>query len=259
MLHYITSGSPERPTVCFLHGFMGSAADWAPITQALSDDAHCLLVDLPGHGQSVGRPAHEYSMEGATQAVADVLDDAGVQDCTLVGYSMGGRVSLYFSIFHPDRVHRLVLESASPGLTSSVDRLARRELDAERARQIQADLPAFLQEWYRMPLFYSLSTYGLVESMIETRSQNDPDELARALVGLSVGAQPSLWERLGDLDIPLLMLAGALDTKYVQMVRHMALSLRRSETLIVPDAGHNIHAERPQAFIAHLVHFLSRS
>lgn len=257
MLHYEISGSFEYPATCFLHGFMGSGDDWSQITQALGDESFSICVDLPGHGKSVGRPSYEYTMEGATQALADVLDDAGIRTCDLVGYSMGGRVALYFAIHHPERVNSLILESASPGLTASKDRDARRLIDAERADSIRQDYLAFLAEWYRMPLFASLERYDLVESMISRRAANDPEEIARALEGLSVGAQPSLWERLVDMDIPTLTYAGELDEKYVKITRHMAVGSRRMKTVIVPEAGHCIHAERPQAFVSHLVHFLS--
>lgn len=259
MLHYETSGSADGPPVCFLHGFMGSTRDWTPITDALYEDAYCIRVDLPGHGRSLNRPRHEYTMEGATQALADVLDDAGVHACNLVGYSMGGRAALYFATHHPGRVRTLVLESASPGLTSKADRSARRTVDAERADSIRTDLLGFLAKWYRMPLFASLEQHGLVESMIDTRATNDSEEIARALEGLSVGAQPSLWERLEDLHIPALACTGELDSKYVEVVRHMAMGSHHMDTVIVPNAGHCVHAERPQAFLAHLVHFLSRN
>ncbi|PEN15306.1 2-succinyl-6-hydroxy-2,4-cyclohexadiene-1-carboxylate synthase [Longibacter salinarum] len=259
MLNYTTTGCTEKPVVCFLHGFMGDSSDWDEITDALSDDAHCIRVDLPGHGQSTGLPSYVYSMEGATQSLADVLDDAGIQDCHLVGYSMGGRVALYFAMNHPERVRSLVLESASPGLTSSADRDARLAVDKERSARIQNDLSGFLKEWYRMPLFKSLARYDLVESMITKRAKNDPDDLARALIGMSVGGQPSLWERLKEMDIPTLACTGALDDKYVKTTRYMAVGSRRMETVIVPDAGHNVHAERPQAFLSHLVYFLSRN
>jgi 2-succinyl-6-hydroxy-2,4-cyclohexadiene-1-carboxylate synthase len=259
MLHYTTTGSRDLAPTCFLHGFMGSSSDWDVITDALTTDAYSVRVDLPGHGKSVGLPSYAYSMEGATQAIADVLDDAGIRKCHLVGYSMGGRTALYFAIHHPERVRSLVLESASPGLTASSDREERRAVDADRAERIREDLPGFLEKWYRMPLFQSLNQHGLVQPMIDARSRNDPDELAHALNGLSVGAQPSLWERLKDLDIPTLAFAGELDPKYVEIVRYMAMGTRRMETVVVPQAGHNIHAERPQAFLAHLVHFLSRN
>ncbi len=197
-------------------------------------------------------------MEGATQALADVLDDAGIERCTLVGYSMGGRVALYFARYHGRRVRRLVLESCTPGLRTEAERAERRAVDARRARRIQEDLSAFLENWYRMPLFASLAQHDLVDTMVERRCGNDPDELVRALDGMGTGAQPSLWEELDAIDLPTLLLAGELDEKYVQITSAMKARNPAMRRVVVPDAGHNIHAERPQAFVSHLVDFVAR-
>lgn len=257
MLHYRTHGAAHQPPLCLLHGFMGSSADWQPLVDALAQDAYCLTVDLPGHGRSLDGPNHLYTMEGVTQALADVLDDAGIERCSLVGYSMGGRVALYFSLFHPTRVRRLGLESASPGLRTEQERAERRCLDHERANRIQEDLDAFLTDWYRQPLFASLARHGLIEEMVARRSTNDPDELARALRGLSPGEQPSLWDRLSDLSVPTLVLTGELDEKYASITAQTAEQIDAARRIFVAEAGHNVHAERPQAFLAELVQFLS--
>jgi 2-succinyl-6-hydroxy-2,4-cyclohexadiene-1-carboxylate synthase len=206
----------------------------------------------------VDAEAHEYTMEGVTQSLADVLDDLGIDRSAVVGYSMGGRVALYFSLFHPRRVRRLVLESTSPGIEGEADRAARRDVDDDRARRIEADLEAFLADWYRMPLFASLQRHDLVDAMVATRSQNDPAEIARALRGLSPGRQPSLWKHLGDLRAPTLLLTGALDDKYDRITAQFEEKAPSARRIVVPNAGHNVHAERPQAFLAHLVDFLER-
>jgi 2-succinyl-6-hydroxy-2,4-cyclohexadiene-1-carboxylate synthase len=256
MLHYRTHGAPDQPSLCFLHGFMGAGSDWAPVVSALETTVFSVTVDLPGHGRSLHGPDHLYCMEGATQALADVLDDAGIDRCTLVGYSMGGRAALYFSLFHPNRVHRLVLESASPGIEGEEARARRRAVDAERARRLQEDLDAFLWDWYRKPLFASLERHGLVEEIVEKRRANDPEELARALRGLSPGRQPPLWGRLQDLAPPTLVLTGALDEKYAETTAQVYTQIPNGRRVLVPEAGHNVHAERPQAFLAHLDDFL---
>jgi 2-succinyl-6-hydroxy-2,4-cyclohexadiene-1-carboxylate synthase len=259
LLHYRTDGAPHQPPLCFVHGFMGAAADWRPVVEGIGEQAFCLSVDLPGHGASLDRPAYVYSMEGATQALADVLDEAGIHRCSLVGYSMGGRVALYFALFHPGRVRRLVLESASPGLRTEQKRAERRCVDDRRAEDIEHDLGAFLDDWYRQPLFASLARHGLVEEMVRTRRANDPHELARALRGLGPGKQPSLWNRLRDLNVPTLVLTGALDDKYRRITEQTARHIPDSRRVVVPDAGHNVHAERPQAFLAQLGRFLDET
>lgn len=259
MLQYSVHGAPDRPSLCFLHGFMGSSADWAPVLSALNGQGGSLTVDLPGHGGSLNVPEHYYCMEGATQALADVLDEAGIDQCSLVGYSMGGRIALHFALFHPDRVRRLVLESASPGLRDEDERAERRALDAKRAERIRTDLDGFLEAWYRQPLFASLAHHDLVEDMVTRRRSNDPGEIARALEGLSPGRQPSLWGRLPELAVPTLLLTGAWDEKYEGITAETQSRIENARRVVVPDAGHNVHAERPQAFVSHLVQFLHAS
>ena len=257
MLHRQAHGPSEAPTLCFLHGFMGASADWAPIVEVLSGDIHCLTMDLPGHGRSLDRDDDAYSVEGATEAVVGVLDAEEISACTLVGYSMGGRVALSLALREPDRVNRLVLESVSPGLRSEAERAERRSVDADRADRIEEDLSAFLADWYRQPLFESLARHGLVEKMVQTRSTNDPRELAKALRGLSPGRQASFWDRLDTLDCPTLILAGALDDKYVSITDEAVTRIDPARRVVVPGVGHNVHTERPSAFTDALDSFLA--
>lgn len=227
------------------------------IVDRLAGSFHCLTMDLPGHGRSLDQPGGTYSVEGATDAVVETLDAKGVSSCTLVGYSMGGRVALSLALRAPHRVERLVLESASPGLRTATERAERRAVDAERADRIEEDLEAFLADWYRQPLFTSLSRHELVEEMVQTRSMNDPYELARALRGMSPGRQASFWDQLDEINCPTLILTGALDDKYMSITGEVAARIEPARRVVVSEAGHNVHAERPSAFRDVLEQFLS--
>lgn len=259
MLHYDTAGSRDRPAVLFVHGFMGRAADWSPVIAAVADRAFCIAVDLPGHGASVELPEGAYAMEAAVERLVAVLDAEAIPRCAVVGYSMGGRTALHLALRHPTRCTSLLLESASPGLDSDAARARRRRLDAQRAQQITGDFEAFLQRWYRMPLFASLARHDLVEAMVARRRANRPGELARSLRGMGTGAQASCWERLPALRIPTLALTGALDAKYVGVTQRITARAPRIPSAIVPGAGHNVHAERPPIFVARLRRFLAQS
>lgn len=258
-LHYDTHGDPRSPAVVFLHGFLGSSSDWTDVVGRAKTAFYCICVDLPGHGRSV-RLSGDYSMGRIARHLAALLDDAGVERAHVVGYSMGGRVALFFAATHPERCHRLVLESASPGLPTEDERAARRELDAARAVRIETgDYLEFLEEWYRQPLFETyLRHEGLLERMIRSRSSNDPPELARSLREMGTGSQPSLWDRLDEIRVPVLAVAGALDGKYVDLAERMAVRLPRARTAVVPGAGHNLHAENPGAFTNIVIDFLKK-
>ena len=222
VLNFEVSGDRRSPAVLFLHGFMGSSADWREV-MAGPGDRFCIAVDLPGHGTSLGLPPDTYTIGGATRAVIRTLDGIEVIRPVVAGYSMGGRLALYLALRYPERCAGLFLESASPGLESARERAARRAADESKAKRlVSKDFEAFLRDWYGQPLFAPLAQdEDLLYRTIEARRRNDPGELARSLRGMGTGSQPSLWGELAGLGVPALAIAGELDEKYAaRLIAH---------------------------------------
>ena len=229
-----------RPPVLLLHGFLGRGADWRAVRQGLPHDWDIREPDLPGHGTALGLPDADYTMDGAAARLADALD--GPAD--VVGYSMGGRLALHLALTRPGVVRRLVLVSASPGLRTEAERAARRVLDADRAAELQADLPAFLDAWYRLPLF------GLPDALrqrltADRTAHNDAAELARSLAGMGLGAQPNHWDALPGLAMPAWVVVGTRDAKFVRLAQAMAEG--GGLDVVRLRAAHAVAAEAPAA------------
>lgn len=256
-LNYWSVGEPGLPAVLFLHGFMGSSDDWRGVAEALEDRAFAVAVDLPGHGASLGLAPEAYTIEGAAAAVIGALDDLGVEEAAFAGYSMGGRLALYMAWRYPERCSGLLLESASPGIEDEGERAARQASDEEKARRLESeDFEGFLREWYRQPLFASLARdEDLLRRTVETRQKNHPYELARSLRKMGTGTQPPLWGELPGLRVPTLAVAGELDGKFVEIARRMAARSPQIDAVAVPDAGHNVRAEAPEAYLSLLEGF----
>jgi len=254
------SGSSDHPSVLFLHGFLGSSADWQDVVAAIGDRAFCIALDLPGHGGSLDLAPEAYTMEGTARAVVRTIDELEARRPVSVGYSMGGRLALYLALRYPERCAGLFLESASPGLESAGERAARRDADKEKAKWLESgDFENFLRDWYRQPLFAPLAREeGLLRRTIEARLRNDPSELARSLRGMGTGSQPSLWEELEGLAVPTLAVAGELDGKYAGISSRMASISPKVEPVVVPGVGHNVHDEAPAQYAALLGRFLDR-
>jgi 2-succinyl-6-hydroxy-2,4-cyclohexadiene-1-carboxylate synthase len=257
-LNHEVSGDGLYPTILFLHGFMGSSADWRGAIAALGDRYFCIAVDLPGHGASLGMPPDTYTIEGAARTVIGILNELEVVRTVIAGYSMGGRLALYLALRYPERCAGLFLESASPGLESAGERAARRAADESKAGRLESgDFEAFLVDWYRQPLFASLARdENLLRRTVEALRRNDPAELARSLRGMGTGSQPSLWGELEGLAVPALAVAGGLDEKYAGISSRMASINPRIESAIVPGAGHSVHAETPAGYTSLLGRFV---
>jgi len=246
-------GRIDDPALVMLHGFTGSAAGWGSHLEALAAyDLRVIALDLPGHGQSdaPGDP-RRYTMECYQQDILAALQELGVKpgQAILLGYSMGGRIALYssFSGFFC----ALVLESASPGLADPAEREQRRAGDEQLAASIERDgVPAFVDRWEKLPLFASQDALPpeTREALRRQRLNNRVSGLAQSLRGVGTGSQPSLYDRLPTLHLPVLALAGELDTKFSEIARSMAQVLPQAELRIVRDAGHAIHLERSAAF-----------
>ena len=257
-LAYKVSGNRGLTNVLFLHGFMGSSADWRGVEAAIGDRAFCVAPDLPGHGASVGLAPEAYTMEGTARAVVRTLDRLEARRPVVVGYSMGGRLALYLALRHPERCAGIFLESASPGIESAAEREARKDADEVKAKRLEyGDFDTFLEDWYGQPLFAPLARdEGLLRRTIEARRRNDPWELARSLRGTGTGRQPSLWEELRGLDVPALAVAGELDGKYAGISSRMATITPKVGAVVLPGVGHNAHDEAPSEYSALLGRFL---
>jgi len=256
----LTLGHPDLPRLVFLHGFLGRGAEWQSIASYFSDRYYCILPDLPGHGANITLPMETaLNYESLARGLQITLTSLGPQPVILVGYSLGGRIALYTSLRYPEKVRVLILESTSPGIADLSARQERMLADQLQADGILSEgINPFLDRWYSQPLFQSLKgRQVLMEQVRQSRQENDPAWMAKTLRELSPGRQPFLGDRLQELDIPILLLAGSLDKKYAAALRETAASNQRSRALVVPHAGHSIHAERPQRFVYILNTFLS--
>lgn len=252
--HYVEAG--QGPAVLLLHGFTGSSENWQPLQAALAAGYRVVALDLPGHGQSEAPPnPARYGMAAVAADIGELLDHLQSGPAHLLGYSMGGRLALYLALAEPDRWRSLILESASPGLAAAAAQAERRARDEALAAWIEAEgMEAFVDRWEALPLF--ASQRRLPEAVRRQhragRLRNRPEGLANSLRGMGTGVQPSLWAQLAKLSLPALLIAGALDEKFVGIARQMAdlLAARppHPRLEIVPKAGHTVHLERPAEY-----------
>ncbi len=246
------------PTLVFLHGFLGSGAQWQTVCDAFPDYP-TLAPDLPGHGDTP-LPPHTMDFDWLGEWLCAWLDAHQIRQVVMVGYSMGGRLAWHFAARHPERLSGLVIESAAPGIREADIRAQRRAEDEARAARIRAEgLPAFVAAWYQQPLFRSLAAQpALLAQVIAHATRHDAECMARVVAELSPGRQPSLWEALPMLRVPTLLIAGAHDAKYVALLDEAVALMPCAERVTIPDAGHNVHIERSAAFAETLRAWLRR-
>jgi len=226
--------------IVLLHGFTQTRRCWGSEATELASDHEVIRVDAPGHGRSA-------------DVVADLrtggllLGDQGGK-ATYLGYSMGARFCLDLALSAPELVRGLVLIGGTAGIEDPVERAERRAQDARTAQRIEDEgLPAFLGAWLAQPLFARLPAE---RSFQEERLENSVAGLQSSLTKAGTGTQEPVWHELHRLEMPVLVLAGAEDTKFAALAERMAAAIGANATLaLIPGAGHAAHLEQPDAVL----------
>lgn len=248
------------PPLLLLHGFTGSLRSWDRIVPDLSQHFKTITVDLLGHGKTdAPNDYHRYSIEHAAQDMIGLLDKLNIERTHLLGYSMGGRLALMVACHYSERIQSLILESSSPGLKTEKERQERLESDEKLAVSIEQNgIEAFIDFWEDIPLFHSQKRVELEKraKLRTNRLKNNGHGLACSLRGMGTGRQPSLWPELPSLPMPVLLIAGSLDTKYVAIAKELHEQINRAQLAIVNDAGHTVHFEQDKQYITLAKNFL---
>ncbi|MGD0943356.1 MAG: alpha/beta fold hydrolase [Acidimicrobiales bacterium] len=249
-LHATSRG--RGPRVVLVHGFTQTSSSWAGVAGELEGGFEVVTVDLPGHGRS---PVPEPG-SGLAQA-AGALGRAG-GEATYVGYSLGGRCCLHLALEAPELVERLVIVGAHPGIRDEPSRRLRREADDRLAAELErggdAMMPEFVDRWLAGPLFAHLTEE---QADRPSRLSSSAAGLAASLRTAGTGTQSPLWESLGELEMPVLVVVGEDDGKFRPIAERTAEAIGANARLaVVAGAGHAVFLERPGAFVALVREFM---
>ena len=222
------SGAP----IVFLHGFLGTGRDWSGVISHLSGRT-CITYDLPGHGKT------PWTDERIEDLLAKVLPPEPID---LVGYSLGGRLSIRFAISHPSRIHSLTLLSTNYGLSRREEKESRRKIDQVWAQKILSlSWDEFLHHWYEQPIFSSIAQKPNAKiEMISMRQMQRPKDLVKALMNWSLSHQDCYRDQLLAFSRPTQILYGEKDEKLAKLYAGW------SHARCIAGAGHVLHFEAAQ-------------
>lgn len=248
-----------RPDVVFLHGLFGRGKNWAGIARTLAEHEHTsVLFDLPNHGRSHWTETFDYEAMADEVAAELRLRLGSAAAVTLVGHSMGGKVAMLTALAHPELVSGLVVVDIAPGPSAQVDTFtplvaALRSLDlttlgsrAEADERLRARIPDdavrlfLLQNLRRKGGWHWQPNLALLGSALET-----------------IGGWPEIDAT--PFTGPVLWLAGEHST-YVSPVHEpeMRRLFPAVEKVVVPGAGHWVHADAPEFTLDALLGFAER-
>jgi len=259
--HYVRWDRPDAPVLIALHGLRSYAETFEGLALALASRYCIISLDQRGRGQSDWDPDENYDTLTYVADLEALVDTLKLPRFSLLGHSMGGANAIVYAARHPERVERLIIEDMGPGASAS-------SAGAERIKRELAATPDSFPDWSTARAFWRSIRPNVTEAAIESRvhyslKQGDAGQVVwrhhqKGIAAARARITPlDLWPHVEQLKCPVLLTRGMIsdflsEQTGVQMqarcanLRHVALA----------GAGHYVHDDAPEEFIATVSQFL---
>jgi pimeloyl-ACP methyl ester carboxylesterase len=255
-LHWLETGRPEAPPICFLHGGAAHAHWFDRVIPALVDRFRVISLDQRGHGESAWATPPAYATQDFAADLLALMEHLGWTRMALVGHSMGGHNSMGFAAWHPERVSALVVVDSRPLLPP--DRVDRMRERGQRPPRLHASEGDAVRSFRLLPkettadpaLLQHLARAGLIHTDGGYRYRFDPACYANR--------QPvDCWPLLPRITAPALVVRGELSPILpAEMAARLGASIPRAEVAEIKGAYHHLTLDAPDAFARVLDRFL---
>jgi pimeloyl-ACP methyl ester carboxylesterase len=239
------------PPVLLIHGVGGDSSNWGPIVERLRTRFDLIAMDLRGHGKSDLITGPGDAQDLACDA-AQVLDEAGVAKCRVVGFSLGGAVAQALTLGFPQRVQKLAVIGTVCGRTPEEKARA-----LERVEFLKQHGPAAIAEANRERWFtdaFRNAHPDIVERRVAQVKACDP---ASYLHAFTVFCTADFADRLHEIRVPALVVTGEHDSAATPRMAHlMGERIRDSDVHVLAGLRHSLLIEAPAQVGALLEAFL---
>ncbi|MDE0699373.1 MAG: alpha/beta fold hydrolase [Acidimicrobiaceae bacterium] len=243
------------PPLVLVHGVGLDHTMWDPVVEVLAQQYRVLRYDLLGHGRSDDPPGTR-QLEDFVAQLLEVLDIHQIENCDLVGLSLGGLVALTAAARHPDRVRRVVLVSTVFGRSESQRAGVQQRLELAEDEGLKPVADLAIERWFTPQWRASHpAETDSVRQRILTTDQGGYLKAYRLFVesdALAAALAPAV-------EAPALALAGERDTGSTpEMAVALADAIPYGEARILPGVHHLAPIEEPNLFSSALLEFLNR-
>jgi pimeloyl-ACP methyl ester carboxylesterase len=269
-VYYIARGDAANPAVVLIHGFGGSTFTWRGNIDVLAEAGfYVVALDLPPFGLSDKNPELDFSRAGMADTVAGLMDGLHIEKATIVGHSMGGTVTAYFAMRHPERVERLVFVDGGVFAPETSQEAAEEESPLAVLATIDPDMPfavTLLETLLTPERFTDILTSAYYKTEVVTdevaAGYQRPLRMNNWAAGLlafqkAVDLAPVTLENLAEIAFPTLILWGEEDT-WIPLAagETMAAALETAIWMTYPETGHLPMEENTARFNTDLIAFL---
>jgi (E)-2-((N-methylformamido)methylene)succinate hydrolase len=239
------------PAVLLVHGVGGDSSHWAAIAKQLHTRFDVIAMDVRGHGNS-GLITGPVAAHDLARDAVQVLDEAGIAQCRVVGFSLGGAVALALTLDFPERVEKLAIVGTVCGRTPEEKARALERVEFLRQHGRAAIAEANRERWFTDE--FRKAHPDIVDRRVAQVVACDPASYLHAFTVFSTG---DLADRLDEIRVPTLIITGEHDAAATPRMAHlMGERIRDSQVHVLPRMRHSVLIEAPEQVGALLGAFL---
>jgi pimeloyl-ACP methyl ester carboxylesterase len=257
-LYYEETGSGTP--VVFVHEFAGDYRSWEPQVRQFARRYRCVTFNARGWTPSeVPQDVAAYSQARARDDIRCVLDHLKIDKAHVTGLSMGGFATLHFGLAYPERARSLVVAGAGYGAEKDQRERFRNEALVIAGRLEKEGMQAFAEAYAYGPTrvqFANKDPRGFAEFKRQL-GEHSPKGAANTQLGVQ-RERPSIFDlepQLGKLVVPTLILSGDEDWPCLLPGVFMKRTIPSAALQLIPNSGHAINIEEPDAFNSALAEF----
>ncbi len=260
-LHHLDWGNQGKHPVVLVHGSRLHAHVWNDFSRRNKDRFHIVAVDQRGHGDSQWCPHQRYSLDDLYEDLHAVVEARGLKRFTLIGHSLGGRVSMLYASRHPEQLERLVLVDITAGRPNVAP-------DADLSRITETPPPRDFESPEQATDYLGRLLSRAPAHMIDESVRHGIRQIEGgrytwkydpALLQRTRNAAPAvdLWSAVKSVPVPTLLQYGSLSNVVTpELAERMAATMPRCSVERIDAAGHALFTDRPDAFAASVERFL---
>lgn len=240
--------------IVLLHGFLEDASIWDDFTESLKNEAKVICVDLPGFGNS-SMISDSVSMHDMAMSVISVLKQNNINNCTIVGHSMGGYVALEIAKLMPDLLNGLVLFH-SHAAEDDTDAKINRDKVIEVVKRNHA---SFISSF--IPSLFAADNIPKYKKDIEKLTRISQTVRNEAIISAlyAMKNRNDSRELLKNTNIPILFIIGKKDSKIPLEKYHQQVFIPKNcETLILENVGHMGFIEAKEITLTTIINFANK-
>lgn len=254
--HYDLTGPKNAPVVVLIHGLGLRRACWQWQVPVLSGQYQVLTYDLWGHGDSPAAPETPSLAVFASQ-LADLLDDLGIEEAAIAGFSMGGMICRRFAMDYPNRASALAILHSPHARNREAQAAVEARVAQAREQGPESTVENALERWFTEPFrIANTDVMDLVRSWVLSNDRSSYPQNYHVLAhGVTELVAPN-----PPIEVPTLVMTGDEDFgNGPEMTHAIAAEIEGAEAVVLPGLRHMALAEDPDTFNAKLLSFLNRT